>query len=452
MGTRFASALAALAALAVAALVVARGPVLPGALLQFHDPRLLGGVVLHALVHTAGFAFALALCAAFTGLALLLASRRTRERGAPDTFAALTAIVIAACLFDRAGLGLQPIAWTFTALVALMLEWRERRAWYAVVPVLYAWGLIDGAATFGVLLAVVAAAGATIDSRLLADRSRQWSARLRDRWIVAAASIPVVFVHGTRLSATFYGARALYLDGLLPGAERLHLFTTGAHLPAIAFLTLVVLAAWYGVRRRHRAADALIFVIGVPLAVLDARMLPFVALVLAPVVADAMASYYVYRRTVPAASFSALVLPTLAAVAVFVIVVTVAEPRRFTLPDPPSLPVALAKRLAGQSGRRRVVCARPIWCDAVSALARGDVVAVMDGRSGRAAPPERRIQARFEGLRPGWQAALQAADVNAVIAPADSPATVLLRLSGRWRAVATDQTHRMLLEYRGRAR
>ncbi|MHB8356035.1 MAG: hypothetical protein ACYDDQ_05040, partial [Vulcanimicrobiaceae bacterium] len=129
--SRFASALAALA---VAALVVAHGLVLPGALLQLHDPRLLGGVLLHALVHTAGFAFALALCAAFTGLALLLASRRTRERGAPDTFAALTAIVIAACLFDRAGIGLQPIAWAFTALVALMLEWRERRAWYAVVP------------------------------------------------------------------------------------------------------------------------------------------------------------------------------------------------------------------------------------------------------------------------------------------------------------------------------
>ncbi|MHB8145311.1 MAG: hypothetical protein ACYDEW_06710 [Vulcanimicrobiaceae bacterium] len=440
--SRFASALAALA---VAALVVAHGLVLPGALLQLHDPRLLGGVLLHALVHTAGFAFALALCAAFTGLALLLASRRTRERGAPDTFAALTAIVIAACLFDRVGIGLQPIAWAFTALVALMLEWRERRAWYAVVPVLYAWGLIDGAATFGALLAVIAAAGATIDSR-------QWSARLRDRWIVAAASIPVVFVDGTRLSATFYGARALYLDGLLPGAERLRLFTAGAHLPAIALLTLVVLAAWYGVRRKHRAADALIFAIGVPLAVLDARMLPFVALVLAPVVADAMASYYVHRRTVPAASFSTLVLPALAAVAAFVMVVTIAEPRRFALPDPPGAPVALAKRLAGQPGRHRVVCAQPIWCDAVSALARGNVVAVMDGRGGHAAPSQRHIQARFEGLRPGWQAALRAASVSAVIAAADSPATVLLQLSGRWRAVATDGSHRTLLEYRRRAR
>lgn len=440
--SRFASALAALA---VAALVVAHGLVLPGALLQLHDPRLLGGVLLHAFVHTAGFAFALALCAAFTGLALLLASRRTRERGAPDTFAALTAIVIAACLFDRAGIGLQPIAWAFTALVALMLEWRERRAWYAVVPILYAWGLIDGAATFGALLAVIAAAGATIDSR-------QWSARLRDRWIVAAASIPVVFVDGTRLSATFYGARALYLDGLLPGAERLRLFTAGAHLPAIALLTLVVLAAWYGVRRKHRAADALIFAIGVPLAVLDARMLPFVALVLAPVVADAMASYYVHRRTVPAASFSTLVLPALAAVAAFVMVVTIAEPRRFALPDPPGAPIALAKRLAGQPGRHRVICAQPIWCDAVSALARGNVAAVMDGRGGHATPPERRIQARFNAVRPGWQAALRAARVSAVIAPADSPVTVLLQLSGRWRAVATDGSHRTLLEYRRRAR
>jgi len=112
---------AAIVAFAVATAFVSSRP-LPEFFVQLRDPNLVGGPGAAWLLHTFGFAFVLGLCAAISAAALLLASWRTRLRGASDWYVGLAATFIALCLTARIGVSLDPVAWLCAAAICLLLD------------------------------------------------------------------------------------------------------------------------------------------------------------------------------------------------------------------------------------------------------------------------------------------------------------------------------------------
>lgn len=434
MNGRFATPLVAFA---LATAVVSQGRALPETPLQLHDPALLGGTALRWLLHVFGFAFILALCAGMTATAVLLCGWRTRVRGATSWYAGLAALLAALCCVDRIGASLAPLGWAFAAVVALALDSDDPRAWWAVVPVVLLWSLLEGGGTFGALLALTAAAGAWLDAR-------RFDAAVRRRLLVALSACVAALVQPRGFGQGMWGARAMHLDAFLPGAQRAQLWHPAPDAASLGFLAILVLAAWYGVRRRARAADALSFCAVLVLALADARNLPLFGIVAAPVLADAVASFYVAQRTPPSRPLWAHLLPGATAVAAFMAVVVAVEPRYNLLAAPSSAPQYLLARLASDGRPHRVLCARLSWCDATGESGHR-VRALADDRLAVEPASARRTQAAALGAQPGWVTRLRANGVDAVIAPADAPIVAFLRARGDWREAASDAHSRVLL-------
>lgn len=417
MNGRFA---AAVAAFACAAALVVNGSPLPEFFVQLRDRNLLAGPIFGALLHVFGYPFVLAFCGVLCGAAILLVGWRTRMRGAPDWYAGLAALLAALCFTGRFGVSFDPLGWFFAAWVCLLCDRNDSRSHVAVVGVVAAWSLLQGGGTFGVLIAFLFAAGAFLDVRRL-------DSAVRRRFAVAGACavVAAVQIHGP-LSG-LYGSHVLYLDALLSGAQRDRIWTGSISTQALGFAAIVVLAGWYGMRRRGKSADALIFFAGLILALADARNLPYFAIAAAPAVADTVASYYVQRRRMPIGGLRSYAIAVSAAAAVFVAPVSVLSPRALGWPPAPGIPFE-GQLQAGP--RHRVLCVRPRWCDP---LAGPHVAVVLDDAAGSASPSDRRLQRDVAAQTGHWQAELTEAKIDAIVARNDDAIVSLLGAQG-WRS------------------
>lgn len=425
-----------LLAFAVATAFATHAQILPEFLVQVRDPNLFGGAIFAWTLKHFGYAFVLALCAVLTGAAVLLAGWRTRLRGASDAYAALAVILAAICLTGGFGVSLAPIGWICAALFAMLLERTGRSAVLTALGVVVFWSLAQGGAPLASLLALVAFAGAWIDAR-------SFDAHVREKAILAAgtAVLGTLQLHGLPWHA--YGPHALYLDALLPGAQRDHLWNGGLTVDALAFSALVIAAAWYGVRRRGRITDALAFFALMLLAMADARNLPYFGILAAPIAADAAASYYVGVRTTPRGSFTGYAAAFAACAFAFIATIVGTEPKAIYWPQPLEQPAKLLVALASDRRKHNVLCQQPRWCDGTREVF-PNVGALVDDRAGLAPASALRAQDDAVATRGAWRSELARARVDAIIAKSDANIVSLLTQTG-WRAQADDGSRVLLV-------
>jgi hypothetical protein len=420
---------APIVAFAVATAFAAHAQVLPEFLVQVRDPNLLGGAIFAGALKTMGYAFVLALCAALTGGAVLLSAWRTRLRGASDVYTALAALLAAICLTGQFGVSLAPIGWICAALFALLLERTGRAALVLGLAVVLLWSLLQGGAPLAALLALLAFGGAWIDART-------FDANVRDKAILAGGAIVLGMLQLHSAPWHAYGAHALYLDALLPGAQRNHLWNGGLTVDTLAFSGIIITAAWYGVRRRGRTADAFIFFALMLLAMMDSRNLPYFGLIAAPIVADAAASYYVGARTLPSGSFTGYAAAFAACAFAFIATIVATEPKAIYWPQPAEQPAKLLVALASDRRRHEVLCEQPRWCDGARDVF-PNVRSLLDDRAGLADAQTLRAQGDAVATRGSWRSELAHAHVDAVIAKSDANIVSLLTQTG-WREKASD--------------
>ena len=419
---------AAIVAFAVATAVVTRATTIPEFLVQLHDPNLLGGPLFVWLLNTLGYAFILSLCAVLTGATVLLVGWRTRSRGASDWHAALAAVLVVLCLTGRLGVSLDPIGWFCAALFCLLLDRDDGVSSISALGVILVWSLLQGGATTGALIGVLALAGSLIDVRGIDETVVR-------RAVIAAGALLIGGLQLHALPWNGYGAHALYLDALGHGVQRDRIWNGGISVSALGFALLIIVAGWYGVRRRSQSSDALVFFALFVLSLADARNLPYFAIAGAPVVADAVASYYVDMRKFPTGSLRRYAVTFAAAAAVFVASLTASEPKVTVWPRPPGTPAHLIALLrhAHTSG---ILCVSPRWCDGASS-------AVLDDRSGIASAHARNLEYDVVNTSGDWRSELKNSRINAVVAGKDDNVAALLTSTG-WHISASDGTRVLL--------
>jgi hypothetical protein len=432
MNARFAPALVAFAA---ATALASRPHVLAEFLVQLRDPNLLGGTLFAALLKTFGFAFVLALCAVLAGSAVLLAGWRTRTRGVPDGYAALAASLAVLCMLPRFGISLDPIGWLCAAAFAFLVERRGRYSRAGAIAVAGIWALLQGGAPLAALLAILAFLGAFIDARA-------FDAAVRGKAVFAAivALVSVFQLHALPWRA--YGPHVLYLDAFAAGAQRDPLWTTHFTLPAASFCALIVFAAWFGVRRRGKSTDALWFFALMLLAMADARNLPYFGILAAPIIADAAASYYLQRRTLPRGSIRNYAVTYAAAALAFIAVIAASEPKALWWPQTDEQPASLLVALANDKHEHTLLCQQPRWCDGTQ-LVFPAIHPLVDDRGGIIPAPARRTEYDAVATHGAWRIELRRSGVDAVIARNDANLVALL-VAGGWR-VTKQQDDRVLL-------
>ena len=429
--------LAPVVAFAVATAFATHAQLSPEFLVQVRDPNLQGGSILAWMLKTFGYAFVLAFVAVLTGAAALLSGWRTRLRGASDVYAALAALLAALCLTGQFGVSLAPIGWICAAGFALLLERSGRAALIAALVLVLFWSIVQGGAPLAALLAALAFAGAWMDAR-------KFNSRVREKAILAGIAIVLGTMQLHSLPWHAYGAHALYLDALLPGAQRNHLWNGGLTVDMLAFSALIVTAAWYGVRRRERSADAFIFFALMLLAMADSRNLPYFGLLAAPIVADAAASYYVNARILPIGSFTGYAAAFSACAFTFIATIVGTEPKAIYWPQATEQPAKLLVALASDRRAHRVLCEQPRWCDGAREVF-PNVTALLDDRAGLADTRALRAQHDAVATNGSWRAELVKANVDAIIAKSDANVVSLLTQTG-WVEKADDGQRVLLMK------
>jgi len=153
-------------AIALAIAFAVNAYALPEFFIQVHDPNVLAAYAAGTLLHWAGITAVAALCGAFAAGAVLFCAWRAWIRGASWQLATLAALLAACCVAGRIGITFDPIAWFGAAVVALVADTDDRRAWYALVPFVFVWAMLENGATIALLISVAATIGAFADRKI----------------------------------------------------------------------------------------------------------------------------------------------------------------------------------------------------------------------------------------------------------------------------------------------
>ena len=225
--------------------------------------------------------------AALTAFAVMLAAWRTRLRRAPDWYASIAAAIVTLAVIGTHGRS-GALGWLLAGAFCLGLDRDSDPDLIAQVLIAGAWTFVQGGA-FAAVLAILNLVGT------VQDRSAD-IACIRRRGILAGACVLLALA---QLAAPpfLHGEHSLYLDLFAAGRARPLAWNPLFTPTSAALASLVWLAALYGLRRRGRTADAVIFVTLGILALTDARNVPYFAIACAPIVADSVASYYLPTRT-----------------------------------------------------------------------------------------------------------------------------------------------------------
>lgn len=386
----------------------------PEYFLNAYDSHALAAPILRVLANGPAWA-AEALCAlaAAAALATVAARCRTLGLGVAGTSAAL--LLVALCAGARFELTFQPFEWLLAGLIILVLGSRRQLRWIAL-PLVLTWAILFDSATIGAGIVVLYAAGRRKDGALA----------------VAAAAASLLTPHG--FSLDFSGARALYLDALLPGADRVALWTSPWTLPGIGVFAIVALTAAGGLARIRRA-DTLLFAGLLICTMADARMAPFFALAAAPCAVEAFLDWIHVNRREAVPAMGVLCTVTLLATALVAL-----------SPHPPTARRGadqLLDALGNTGGKHRVICLQAAWCDPVAKFP--SVTALVYGRAAASTRAQRRLQQQIAAGSIDYSAAVGHARADAVIAYTQAPIVQVLAASHRWRAVAKDRYDRVLL-------
>ena len=430
---------AAIVAFALTAAMVSRGPLLAEFLVQLRDPNILGGALFAWLLHTFGWAIVSCICSMLAGLAVLLAAWRARCRGANDWHATLTAALAALCMSGRAGVSLDPIGWVGAAACCLLLERDDDRSAYLLIVVMLSWELLQGGATLGALLIACAIVGKLAD-----DGSFDAAFRRRMIFYGIAMLAGILQLHAWPWHG--YGAHALYLDALKAGAQRDTLWNGNITAPVLGFSAVMIVAAWYGLRRRGRMTDSIMFFTLFVLTLIDGRMLPYFGVVGAPIAVDALAAFYILSRSSPHGTMFRYSPAVLAAATMFAAGIALSEPKVTTWPvayDQPEKLIAYLQNESHASSQRRVLCTKPRWCDGLHDIVPG-ARAVADDRAGITPPAALHVESVISNASAGWHNALLRDRVDTVIASRDDSIVALLELHG-W-AIKVSDGKRVLLQ------
>jgi type IV secretory pathway TrbD component len=350
-------------------------------------------------------------------------------RGAPDWHCGLAALLVSLCLLGSLGVSLAPIGWVCAAGFCLLLDRDDDAAQINAIALIAVWSVLQGGAGIGALIALLTLAGTIADSR-------RFDATVRRKAVIAACACIFGALQLHALPWHAYGAHALYLDSLLRGADRERVWSNGMGVASIGFGALLVVAGWYGVRRRANTADALVFFSLLVLALVDARNVPYLGIAGAPIVADAVASYYVNERRFPVGTVRQYFVTFAAAATAFIATLTVTEPKISAWPAAAAQPSGLLRALNAAGGSHRVLCTTPSWCD-------GEAAALLDDRSGIADANAHRVQVDVASATGPWRTELRRFGIDAVIADKDDDVAVLLQSTG-WHEAASDDSRVLL--------
>lgn len=354
---------------------------------------------------------ALAVCAILAICALLFVAMRARRLGADAGTAAAAIALVVLCMSARAGVAFDAAGWFFAALLLLVAGGGERYRWYLPAIVLI-WSVMLDSGTIGAALVVAIATGIAIDERA-------WNARVKRAFAVALACVAASLFSAHGLSLVFGGARALYFDMLLPGADRQPLWSPGFSAAAFGAFAIAAIAAIGGAYRKHHSADVTVFVTTFTAALLDVRMAPFFAIAAAPpVLARYAATLHVPRPA--GVVFAALSI--LAAVHW----------------APSDMTPAMLQSLRSDRRAHRVVCAKPSWCNSVMDLQADGITALTVGVPAASPSRSRKLQKRIDDDTIEIANEMHDAQADALLASEQTAAPALLLAQGGWHVLARD--------------
>lgn len=409
-------------------MTLAVGRTLPSLYALAGDAHIGAGFFARTLLSAhAGWAVS-ATCAIATAGTIVTVQYAVFLRGSNSRTAFFAGALALLCMSTRLGISFESIDWLAFAWIVVLLERRAREI-YAVPVTALASGLLTGGATFIALLCICTFAGVWL-------HERRFSRVVRTFGFTAAASTVAAFLQ-FGWPWNLYGARALYLDTLSVGNERVPLFQLNLNAAIVAFAAILVLAGWFGIQRIRFGSDAIAFFAFALLAMIDARALPFFAIVAIPMLAQSI-------NSVSAAAFSKSTGRWLAGAAVLLVAISWTFPWRAGLPPSPDSPLALARRALADEGHALILCTRSSWCDAATQFGLEPLV---DDRSGFTHVGKRELLRRVDNADGDWQGSLLRANVAAIIAPADAPIASLL-WRRYWRQAAADDSGRVLFERR----
>ena len=384
---------------------------LPEFFLDKNDRGAFASGVLQALTQHGRVWPALIICVFLALGALLFVALRARRLGLDSGTTAAAIALILLCMSARAGVAFDAAAWLFAAILLFVADAGERYRWYLPIAVLI-WSVTLDSGTIGAVLIVARTVGIVIDERTLNTRVKQAVA-------VALACVAASLVSANGLSFVFGGARALYFDMLLPGADRQPLWSSSFSPTAFGVFAIVAIAAAGGVYRRRHNADVAVFVTMFTAALLDGRMAPFFAIAAAPPV---LARYGATLRVLRFAGFIACALAVIAAIGW----------------APADMTPALLQSLRDDHRLHRVVCAKPSWCDSVMDLQNDGITALTVGVPSVSPAQSRKLQKRIDDDTVEIANDMREAQADALLASEETAAPSLLLAQGGWRVLTRD--------------
>jgi hypothetical protein len=361
-------------------------------------------------------------------LAVFLVELRCRERRLSDaaTGLVLVAVIVTSVGVLHAGDTVADLPFA-AALLLLMSGFPGRRSWFAI-PLTLLWVNVSPDGLIALVLAACALAGTLIATRAAA-------AVRKDALLLACALVAVTLLTPATVNLLVnYGA---YL-GFDPSINVAPWEPVRVSAPALlaGLVPLMIFGTWLGLRRAGNAADVLVALGAIVLALMQGRYLGIAALAAAPALGAALDAV---TTALPQSCRPAPQRRTfIASIAAIILIATsaglVSSMRGARALDGGKDPSAAIEKLAGDGRRHHLLCTNPSWCN--YALLRGapSLQVFMDGRE--VAYPEnvRSDSAKIAAGSPLWLHRVKAWNIDTIVASKGTLAS-LLALLPQWTLV-----------------
>ena len=374
------------------------------------------------------FDLAVASCAV---LALALVVRRAAAAGSSALGTSLCVLCAGVAMLESFGVRAQVAGWPLLVVFCSLLE--RDASWLLCGAVAVAWANIHAGAVLAPVLAAAWAAGVALRDRALSSGAARAA-------LVALATLFAVAVNPFGFGLIAYATALVrspvkdFIREWQPASFSDASFVWGA-LPLLA--GTAVFASFEGRRSPQRLCAV---ALALALLLAAARNIPLFALIVAPYAA--LGFTRVLRLAGGARSGLEPRLGTVAAACVFGVAGAGAV-RMWRAPAAPAGGSALIARLAALPGPHRLLCQDYAWCGAAVGDAR--IRVFLDGRADPY--PLRVWEAAFRiaHCSAGWQQALQAYRVDAIVAARDTCLGGALQRSDGWHTAGRSGSYELFV-------